>query len=67
MIITTLASNVTGEIVDVKSINRLCKKHSLLHLVDTAQGAGHIFESFNHFSRCVIVSCDLNLYFLNDS
>lgn len=25
------------------------------------------FESFNHFSRCVIVSCDLNLYFLNDS
>lgn len=47
MIITTLASNVTGEKLDVRSINKLCKKHNLLHLVDTAQGAGHIFESFN--------------------
>ncbi len=44
MIITTQASNVTGERVDIKSINKLCKKYNLLHLVDTAQGAGHIFD-----------------------
>ena len=47
MIITTLASNVTGQKLNVQSINKLCKKHNLLHLVDTAQGAGHIFENFN--------------------
>ncbi len=53
MIITTLASNVTGEIVDVKSINKLCKKYGLLHLVDTAQGAGHIFEDLSDVDMIV--------------
>lgn len=47
MIITTQASNVTGERVDVLGINKLCKKHNLLHLVDTAQGAGHIFDNLS--------------------
>ena len=47
MIINTWASNVTGERTDVKGINNLCKKYNLLHLVDTAQGAGHIFEDLN--------------------
>lgn len=47
MIITTQASNVTGEVIDVKGINQLCKKYNLLHLVDTAQGGGHIFDSLN--------------------
>lgn len=47
MIITTQASNVTGERPDIKKINKLCKKYGLLHLVDTAQGAGHIFESLD--------------------
>ena len=45
MIVTTQASNVTGERVNIKEINKLCKKYGLLHLVDTAQGAGHIFDS----------------------
>ena len=44
MIITTQASNVTGERLNIKAINALCKKYNLLHLVDTAQGAGHIFD-----------------------
>jgi cysteine desulfurase family protein len=47
MIITTQASNVTGERVDILGINGLCKKYSLLHLVDTAQGAGHIFDDLS--------------------
>ena len=47
MIITTWTSNVTGERVDIEKINKLCKKYNLLHLVDTAQGAGHIFDSLN--------------------
>ena len=47
MIITTQASNVTGERLNVKQINKVCKKYGLLHLVDTAQGAGHVFEDLN--------------------
>jgi len=48
MIITTQASNVTGERIDVNKVNLICKKYNLLHLVDTAQGAGHIFENLNN-------------------
>ena len=48
MIITTQASNVTGERVDILGINRLCKKYNLLHLVDTSQGAGHIFDDLSN-------------------
>lgn len=47
LIITTQASNVTGERINVLEISRLCKKHKILHLVDTAQGAGHIFEDLS--------------------
>lgn len=47
MIITTQVSNVTGEILDVHRINKLCKQYGLLHLVDTAQGAGHIFDDLS--------------------
>lgn len=47
LIITTQASNVTGERLNLKEINKICKKYGILHLVDTAQGAGHIFESLN--------------------
>lgn len=48
MIVTTQASNVTGERVNIKMVNELCKKYNLLHLVDTAQGAGHIFEDLSN-------------------
>lgn len=47
MIITTLASNVTGQCLNIKEINNICKKYKLIHLVDTAQGAGHIFEDLS--------------------
>ena len=48
MIITTQASNVTGERIDINMVNNICKTHNLLHLVDTAQGGGHIFDSLNN-------------------
>ncbi len=47
LIITTQMSNVTGEKLNIKEINRICKKHNILHLVDTAQGGGHIFDDLN--------------------
>jgi len=47
MIISTQASNVTGSVLDIREINKICKKYNLLHLVDTAQGAGHIFDDLN--------------------
>ena len=47
MVITTIASNVTGQCLNIKEINSMCKKHDLIHLVDTAQGAGHIFADLS--------------------
>ena len=47
MIITTLTSNVTGQCLNIKEINSICKKYNLIHLVDTAQGAGHVFEDLS--------------------
>lgn len=42
MIITTAVSNVTGEVLPVADIGALAKKHSLLYVVDGAQGGGHV-------------------------
>lgn len=42
LIITTFVSNVTGEVCDVFSVNRICKKHKIKHLVDGAQACGHL-------------------------
>ena len=42
MVITTFVSNVTGEICDVKAVNKICKTHNIKHLVDGAQASGHI-------------------------
>lgn len=47
MVITTQASNVTGEHLNIKQINDWCKRHHLLHLVDTAQGAGHVYDDLS--------------------
>ncbi len=42
LVITTFISNVTGEICDVKSVNKICKKYKIFHLVDGAQACGHM-------------------------
>ena len=48
MMITTQASNITGQRLKIKNFNNICKKYKILHLVDTAQGAGHIFDDLNY-------------------
>ena len=42
MIVTTSASNVTGEVLPVKKIGELAKESGILYLCDGAQGGGHI-------------------------
>lgn len=39
-IIVNHASNVTGNILDIEQIGKICKKHKLLFIVDAAQTAG---------------------------
>lgn len=41
-IITTHASNVTGNVVDIKRIGEIAKKNNLIYIVDAAQSAGNI-------------------------
>lgn len=42
LIVTTSISNVNGEILPVKEIGLLAKKHGVFYVVDGAQGGGHI-------------------------
>ena len=42
MVITTHASNVCGTVMPVYEIGRICKKHGLVYLLDSAQTAGII-------------------------
>ncbi len=42
LVVTTHVSNVTGEITDVKTVGKLCKKHGINYLVDGAQSCGHL-------------------------
>ncbi|MFU0824789.1 aminotransferase class V-fold PLP-dependent enzyme [Clostridium sp.] len=39
-IICTHASNLTGNLIDIKNIGRICKKHGLLFILDASQTAG---------------------------
>lgn len=41
-IICTHASNVTGNIIDIKAIGQICKQYNLLFIVDASQTAGVI-------------------------
>ena len=40
-IITTLASNVTGEIIEPQTISKIAQKYGLISIIDAAQAAGH--------------------------
>ncbi len=41
-IVCTHASNLTGNVVDIRSIGRIAKEHGLLFIVDASQTAGHL-------------------------
>ncbi len=42
LIVCTAVSNVTGEVLPIRKIGKIAKKHGVLFLVDGAQGGGHI-------------------------
>ncbi len=42
LVVCNALSNVTGEILPIDEIGKLCKKHDLLFIVDGAQAGGHI-------------------------
>ena len=42
MVVMIQASNVTGEVFDIRSVGKLCKEKGILFVVDTAQSAGVI-------------------------
>lgn len=39
-VVSTHASNLTGDVTDLYKVGDFCRKHSLLHIVDAAQTAG---------------------------
>lgn len=41
MLICTHASNITGNVNDIKAIGEICHKHDIIFVVDVAQSAGH--------------------------
>ena len=42
MVVMIQASNVTGEVFDIRSVGKLCKEKGILFVVDTAQSAGDL-------------------------
>ncbi len=40
-VITTLCSNVTGRVIDISSLERVCGRHGLTLIVDASQYLGH--------------------------
>lgn len=42
LVITNHCSNVTGVVIDIEEIGKICKKHNIMYLVDGAQSCGHI-------------------------
>ena len=42
MVVCTHASNVTGNVTDIRFVGGFCRKHGLLFVLDTAQSAGLI-------------------------
>lgn len=42
LVVTTFVSNVTGEVCDINSVSKICKKHNLKYLIDGAQASGHV-------------------------
>lgn len=53
-VIMTHASNLTGTILPVREVGRICKKHGLYFIIDTAQTAGILDIDFNGFNADVI-------------
>lgn len=54
MVITTMVSNVTGEVCDVQAVSNICKEYKIIYLVDGAQASGHMLVNLQ--------SLDVDMY-----
>ena len=54
-VILTGASNVTGTVMPVQHVGKLCKKHHLKFITDAAQSAGHLPIDMN--ADCIDALC----------
>lgn len=48
LVITTMVSNVTGDICDVERVAKTCKQHKIKYLIDGAQACGHMVIDLNN-------------------
>ncbi len=63
MIVCSSASNVTGQVLPIKKIGNIAKKHGLLFLVDGAQGGGHYPISVKDMNISFLaLACHKGLY-----
>lgn len=54
-VIVSLASNITGYILPVKEIGKICKNHNIFFIVDVSQGAGTLQPDMTENNIHVIV------------
>jgi cysteine desulfurase family protein len=53
-IVMTHASNLVGTIMPAKEVGRICRKHGLLFILDTAQSAGVVNIDFQKFNLDIL-------------
>lgn len=54
MLICTHVSNVSGRVLPVEEIGKLCKKHGIYFIIDASQSAGHIDVDINKINCNVL-------------
>jgi selenocysteine lyase/cysteine desulfurase len=62
LVVCTAVSNVTGEVLPVKDIAKLCKERKATFLVDGAQGAGHITLNLDDGINLLALASHKGLY-----
>ena len=62
MVITTMASNVTGEVLPVKKIGALLKELDIIYVVDGAQAGGHVEVSLRDGISALCLAGHKGLY-----
>lgn len=54
LVIMNHASNVSGTILDLKAVGKICRKHDLFFIIDSAQTAGFLDIDFNELNADAI-------------
>lgn len=55
LVIVNHTSNVVGATQDIESIGKICRKHKVIFMVDTAQSAGH--QKIDMQKQCIDILC----------